>query len=212
MNLQTKLLRLVQDRTFIAVGGTEEKRVNIRIISATNRDLKQMVEEKLFRQDLYYRLNVIPLKLPPLRERKEDIFGFIQLFLKQYNEKHGYKKSVSSGAVNVLSSYSWPGNVRELSNIMERLVVLTPKAVIESEDVYQAIPEYIGGGLNEIMEEGKSYNSVMACFEKDYFHHIMKSGKTLKEVAGDINISESTLKRKLKKYGLRAKDSVKLEP
>ena len=209
LNLQTKLLRLVQEKTFLPVGGTEEKKVDIRIIAATNKDLKEMVTEKQFRQDLYYRLNVIPLKLPPLRERKEDLFNFIQYFLKKYNEKHGYRKRISTTALNALCSYSWPGNVRELSNIMERLVVVTPKALIESNDVLQAIPDYDGFTLKNLLAANRSYEDAVAYFEKEYFQHIMKESGTLKETADSIGISESTLKRKLKKYGLRPRDNVK---
>lgn len=209
LNLQTKLLRLVQEKTFIPVGGTETKHVDIRIIAATNKNLKEMVTEKLFRQDLYYRLNVIPLELPPLRERKEDLFNFIQYFLKKYNEKHGYRKKVSTAAVNALCNYSWPGNVRELSNIMERLVVVTPKALIESEDVIQAIPDYDGFNLKEILAANYSYEDAIARFEKEYFQHIMRGSNTLKDTAQMIGISESTLKRKLKKYCLRPRDNVK---
>ncbi|MCB6993836.1 sigma 54-interacting transcriptional regulator [bacterium 210820-DFI.6.37] len=206
LNLQTKLLRLVQEKAFIPVGGTEAKHVDIRIIAATNKDLKEMVKEKSFRQDLYYRLNVIPLKLPPLRERKEDLFNFIQHFLKVYNEKHGYRKKVSTTAVNALCSYSWPGNVRELSNIMERLVVVTPKALIESDDVLQAIPDYDGLKLKDILAANRSYEDAIARFEKEYFQHIMRESGTLKETAEAIGVSESTLKRKLKKYSLRPRD------
>lgn len=202
LNLQTKLLRLVQDSTFLPVGSVEEKKVDIRIIAATNRDLEEMVEKKLFREDLYYRLNVVPVKLPPLRERKEDLFDFIDLFLKRYNEKHGYRKTISQEAVNGLYSYSWPGNVRELANIMERLVVVTPKAEIGIEDVMRAMPNFTDAGINPIFEINGSYIDAMDAFEGEYLKKIIGKYTTIKEMAEKIGISESTLKRRLRKHGL----------
>lgn len=200
LNLQTKLLRLVQDSTFLPVGGVKEKKVNIRIIAATNRDLEEMVEKKLFREDLYYRLNVVPVKLPPLRERKEDIFDFIQLFLKRYNEKHGYRKTISQKAMNGLYHYSWPGNVRELSNIVERLVVVTPKAEIDIADVMQAMPNYADTSIETLFEKNNNYSCAMDAFECEYLKRIMVGYKTIKEMAESIGISESTLKRRLRKH------------
>lgn len=200
LNLQTKLLRLVQDNTFLPVGGVHEKKVDIRIIAATNKDLEDMVQKSQFREDLYYRLNVVPVKLPPLRERKEDIFDFIQLFLKRYNEKHGYRKSISQEAVNGLYSYSWPGNVRELSNIMERLVVVTPKPEIDITDVMRAMPNYANPEIDTILEISHSYNGAMDAFEAEYLKKIIRRYNTIKEMAQSIGISESTLKRKLRKH------------
>lgn len=209
LNLQTKLLRLVQDNTFLPVGGVEEKKVNIRIIAATNKELEDMVGKKLFREDLYYRLNVVPVKLPPLRERKEDIFDFIQLFLKRYNDKHGYRKTISQEAVNGLYRYSWPGNVRELSNIMERLVVVTPKSEIDLADVVQAIPNYGESGIKTIFEQSDSYLCAMDAFENEYLKTRMPGCRTIKEMAEKLDISESTLKRKLRKHNLRFASRVK---
>lgn len=202
LNLQTKLLRLVQDSTFLPVGSVEEKKVDIRIIAATNRDLEEMVEKKLFREDLYYRLNVVPVKLPPLRERKEDLFDFIDLFLKRYNEKHGYRKTISQEAVNGLYSYSWPGNVRELANIIERLVIVTPKAEIGIEDVMRAMPNFTDAGINTIFEINGRYIDAMDAFEGEYLKKIMGKYTTIKEMAEQIGISESTLKRRLRKHRL----------
>lgn len=208
LNLQTKMLRLVQEKVFLPVGSTTEKMVDIRIIAATNKNLKEMVLKGKFRQDLYYRLNVIPIKLPPLRERKEDVFEFVQYFLKVYNRKHGYRKRLSPEAVHILCDYEWPGNVRELSNIMERLVVVTPSPVIGEDDVLLAIPDYQAIKLQraDMIEKGMTHQSAMEAFEETYFRYIMEKGLTLKKTADLIGLSESTLKRKLKKYGLRPRD------
>lgn len=202
LNLQTKLLRLVQEQTFLPVGGVNEKKVDLRIIAATNKDLEEMVETKQFREDLYYRLNVVPVKIPPLRERKEDLFDFIQLFLKRYNEKHGYRKNISQEAMKGLYSYSWPGNVRELANIIERLVVVTPKSQIEISDVRQAMPNAAQTSIEAIFETSDSYTSAMNTFEEQYLRKLMPEYRTILEMAGGIGVSESTLKRKLRKYKL----------
>ncbi|WP_415931744.1 hypothetical protein [Zhenpiania hominis] len=151
---------------------------------------------------------MIPIKLPPLRERKEDVFEFVQYFLKVYNRKHGYRKRLSPEAVHILCDYEWPGNVRELSNIMERLVVVTPSPVIGEDDVLLAIPDYQAIKLQraDMIEKGMTHQSAMEAFEETYFRYIMEKGLTLKKTADLIGLSESTLKRKLKKYGLRPRD------
>lgn len=209
LGLQAKLLRLLQDHTFMSVGSLQEKKVNIRVIAATNRDLEAMVEKKLFRQDLYYRLNVIPIKVPPLRQRKEDIFYFIQFFLDTYNKKYGFKKEIDNKAINLLCEYKWPGNLRELSNMMERLVVLTNKGSIEEEDVLSVIP---GNkiAVNNI-KDFTSYKEAKESFDKSYILKALDEGKTIKELAVLLDVSESTVKRKLKKYKIRHKDRVKYE-
>lgn len=205
INLQTKLLRLVQEKTFIPVGGVKSKSVDIRLIAATNKDLKEMVSQKTFRQDLYYRLNVIPVRLPPLRERKEDIFEFVNFFLESFNKKHGYRKQIAPEAIAALCSYQWPGNVRELSNIMERLIIVTSKGTIEREDILRAMPEYEELSLGKIIGPNTSYEEAKMQFETEYFKYVLREGKTLKTTAEAIGISESTLKRKLRRCGLNGK-------
>ena len=135
LDMQSKLLRVLQDQQFTRVGGTEIVQVNVRIIAATNRDLKSMVNRGEFREDLYYRLNVIPITIPPLRERKEDIPGLVWYFLNKFNKKYNQEKYVSPAAMDKFLQYSWPGNVRELSNMIERLVVTVKQDVIHPEDI-----------------------------------------------------------------------------
>ena len=204
LNLQTKLLRLLQEKSFISVGGIEEKCVDIRIIAATNKNLETMVSEKTFREDLYYRLNVVTVKLPPLRERKEDIIAFAHHFLKQYNKKHGYQKTILPTAMSDLCQYSWPGNVRELSNIIERLIVITPKAEIESEDVKKAIPGLVNYQLNNELTN-KGYYDAFSTFEKKYLTYMIQQCGTILQLAEKTGLSDSTVKRKLKKYNLNIK-------
>lgn len=124
LNMQVKLLRVLQEREVTRIGGTQPKPVNVRIITATNKDLRELVNQGEFREDLYYRLYVIPFSIPPLRERKEDIFPLAIYFLEQFKKMYDIKKSFTPEAIEVLETYAWPGNVRELQNIVERLTLL----------------------------------------------------------------------------------------
>lgn len=126
LRLQAKLLEVIEERKFIKVGGKETKTIDIRILAATNRDLKTLVKKGLFRDDLYYRLNVIEITIPPLRERLEDIMPLVSYYIQKYNKKYGCKHRFAKESLDILLSYSWPGNVRELSHVIERLVVIVP--------------------------------------------------------------------------------------
>ena len=135
LGLQAKLLRVVQDKQCVRIGSSKPVIVDVRILAATNRDLTQMVARKEFRQDLFFRLNVVPVHIPPLRERKEAIPGFVQHFLKLLNDKYGYDKYFSPRAMDCLCDYDWPGNVRELKNLIERVVVVTHDREISLESL-----------------------------------------------------------------------------
>lgn len=135
LETQAKLLRALESRTIVHVGGGEEIPIDVRIISATNRDLPHMVEEKEFRSDLYYRLNVVPICIPPLRERRDDIVPLTTQFLKDVNKKYGMHKDFTQAAFRALLQYDWPGNVRELKNIIERMVVTSDADLITVEDL-----------------------------------------------------------------------------
>ena len=139
LHMQVKLLRVLQQRRIVRVGGTETVNLDVRIIAATNKDLKQMVKEGRFREDLYYRLNVVPIKIPPLRDRKEDILPLVNHFLTVANRKYHTNKSIYSDTIDVLESYSWPGNVRELENLMENLVITTPGDIIRRENLSERL-------------------------------------------------------------------------
>ena len=135
--VQVKLLRVLQEREFERLGSTKTIHVDVRIIAATNQDLRAALEQGTFREDLYYRLNVVPINLPPLRERKEDIPHLVDHFLKKFAEASaGQGRSLSPKAVEKLSSYHWPGNVRELENIIERTMVLARTDPIEPDDIH----------------------------------------------------------------------------
>lgn len=139
LHMQVKLLRVLQQKRIVRVGGTETVNLDVRIIAATNKDLKQMVKEGRFREDLYYRLNVVPIEIPPLRDRKEDILPLVNHFLTVANRKYHTNKSIYSDTLDVLESYSWPGNVRELENLMENLVITTPGDIIRRENLSERL-------------------------------------------------------------------------
>ena len=125
--MQVKLLRVLQERRFRRVGGLEEMQADIRVIAATNQDLSRLIAEGRFREDLFYRINVIPISLPPLRERREDISLIAEHFLQKYNEQMGKEiAGISHQAMDLLQGHDWPGNIRELENVMERAVALEP--------------------------------------------------------------------------------------
>ena len=152
LNMQAKLLRVLQEREITRVGGTKPFKINVRVISATNRDLRQMVNEKLFRIDLYYRLNVVPIYVPPLRERPGDILPMVEHFRMEINQKYGYQKTFSPKALRTIQQYSWPGNVRELRNMVERAMIISEEDEIGARefDSIQLHPSSISAEAGQI--------------------------------------------------------------
>jgi len=147
-SLQIKLLRILQEQAFERVGGSETVRTNARVVTATNADLEKKIQEGAFREDLYYRLNVIPVSLPPLRERKSDIPVLANYFLKKYRGSHNFMvEEISESAMNVLINYEWRGNVRELENIIERMVILCPGKKITTRDLPRRLLDTDGRGI-----------------------------------------------------------------
>ncbi|MBI6873184.1 sigma-54 interaction domain-containing protein [Clostridium aciditolerans] len=197
MQLQVKLLHVLQEKQAYKIGSTEPFDIKARIISATNKDLKKLVREGKFREDLYYRLNIVPIHIPPLRERAEDIPLFINYFLSKCNQKYSLSKQISSNAYKVLSSYNWPGNIRELENIVERLVVTSNKNTIEENDIFDIfthIPKYVGE-VNEFIPLKIATEE----FEKQILLKAIEKYKTTRKVADILKIDQSTVVKKLKK-------------
>ncbi len=188
------------------LGGVDVIRVDVRIIAATNSDLKALVEAGAFREDLYYRLNVINLFIPPLRQRKEDIPLLAQHFLKKYGDENGRQGlSVASDAVQSLLDYDWPGNVRELENVIERAVVLSDGTVISR----RLIPEHVRSGpsfrLPQVVvpEEGISFRDVITGFEKRLIESSLKtSGGVQKKAAQLLGLKPTTLNEMIKRYNI----------
>lgn len=204
-NLQVNLLRVLQSKELIRVGGEKTIPVDVRIIAATNRDILGMVERNEFRQDLYYRLNVVPVEVPPLRERKEEIPLLAAHFVQLYNKKYKLEKELSTRVIDVLMEYDWPGNVRELENIIERLVVTIPGNIISREDLplhlqnntLEKQPRISVAGIMPLRE-------AVEVVEKQILERAYNRYKTTREVARQMEVDPSTVLRKAAKYGLSA--------
>jgi DNA-binding NtrC family response regulator len=198
LNIQVDLLRVLQSREFRRVGGAKLIKVDVRVIASTNRDLEKEVEKGNFRQDLYYRLNVIPVELPALRERKEDIPLLIEYFFNKYKKKTKRgTKGIAKEAQNILMDYDWPGNVRELENTMERAIVLGKGDYINIGD----LPEKICKSVKEKIQVCYSLNRPLADIEREYILQALSSTNwNISKTAKLLKINRMTLYNKLKKY------------
>jgi len=202
LSLQAKLLRVIQDKTFERIGGTKSIKVDVRIIAATNKNLEEMVKSGAFREDLYFRLNVIPIFLPPLRERKEDIPLLIDHFLKKFNKEYGKNITIDKSAMEKLINYSWPGNVRELENTIERLVILTEENKITLKD----LPFYIRQEEDNKTIGIKLKDSLPAqleLIEKKAIEEALKAcNYNQTKAAKMLGLTKRQINYKIKKYGL----------
>jgi PAS domain S-box-containing protein len=197
--LQVKLLRVLQEKQIRKVGGTKPKSVDVRLIAATNRDLKDMVEQGTFREDLYYRLHVIPICVPPLRERKEDILPLVQFFLQHFQEKYRITKEFSREVKDFFYDYHWPGNVRELSNLVERLILIVASDVITLEDLPDEYREKTSHPESRI----RSLKDVIELTERELLAMAVQKFDTTYQIAKELGTSQPTIVRKLKKYRLQ---------
>lgn len=218
LHLQVKLLRVLQTRQFEPVGSSRTLEVDVRIIAATNRDLEEAVEKKEFREDLYYRLNVIPLKVPSLRERKSDIPILVQHFIQQFNEITGYSVELPSGQIlEALMAYDWPGNVRELENLMERLVILKVQGTVDLADLpHRIFQKYAdgrpqgSGALSEwefprmvLPHSGVDLKAIVAAFENHLVDQALVRTNGNKNRASELlSMNRTTLVEKLRKRGM----------
>lgn len=203
LDLQVKLLQVLQNHEIKRVGSNDNIRVNIRVIAATNRRLDKLVQKGEFRKDLYYRLNVIPLTIPSLRKRKEDIVPLILHALARYNRQYNREKTIHQAALSVLENYQWPGNVRELENIIERLVVTTTDEMIGVEDLPEPVKRIkpLTGEVHTRRVIG-SYHDIMDETERILLADVMKASNSMSEMANTLGIDKSTVSRKMKKHGL----------
>ena len=202
---QVKLLKFLEDGVITRVGGTRNKNVDVRIIAATNRDLKTMIEKKLFRSDLYYRLNVIPVKIPPLRERKECLVPLINHYLNLFSLK--YEKpgmTLSAETIDALAAYPYPGNVREMINICERLVVMAQGTNIPYKDLPGSVKKSVTDQdpSMDVWQPGKTLQDMVGDLEKRVLGRALKEGRTQANAARLLGINQSTIARKLKKHQL----------
>ena len=204
--LQVKLLRVLQEREFEPVGSIKPVKVDIRVIAATNKDLEELVSKGRFRADLFWRLNVVPIYLPPLRERKEDIELLLEHFLKVYNERYGGNiEGFSPEAMQLLLDYPWPGNIRELENLVQRLVVLKGEGVVEPGDLPEKFRNnhrsYKLPSLEELRE--LDLNAAVSTLERYLITEALRRANGVKSKAAKLlGIKRTTLIHKMKKNGL----------
>lgn len=200
---QAKLLRVIETQKFQRVGGTRDITVNVRIISATNKDLTEEIKKGNFREDLYYRLNVVPIYISPLRERKEDIPELVNYFMDEFSREKGWRrKKISNEAMQILKNYDWPGNVRELKNAVERLMIMVMDETIEASDI-----ENTGIIRNRLREESYfSYTTLREArdaFERDFILKKLKENNwNMTKTAEMIGIERSNLYKKIKSLGI----------
>ncbi len=198
-SFQSKLLRVLEEGYFYPLGSTEQVKVDVRILSATNKILEEEIKEKKFREDLYFRLNVVKVKIPPLRERREDIPLLIEHFIKKYSEKYNKNiKGFSEEAMKIFNEYEWPGNVRELENTIERAVILSKGEIIDREIfIEKTFKETISEDFITNYEEAKNK------FEKDYFLRLLKiTGGNVSKAAEIAGITRQNLYLKFQKLGI----------
>ncbi len=210
-NSQAKILRVIQDKRVRRIGGSNEIPVNARIITATNRELEQLVEKKMFRQDLFYRINVLPIHIPPLSQRADDIAILVEHFMFQLASKLDKQfKSISSEALNKLKSHHWPGNVRELKNVVERAAILSESDCIEVETIL--FSHEISGGIENCREPqihhlltGQKLGAKVAEFEKSIIKEALTKFPSIRKTAQNLGLSHTALINKIKKHQIKWK-------
>jgi PAS domain S-box-containing protein len=191
LDLQVKLLTVLQDRELVRLGGTKPIAVNVRVVAATNRDLSAMVAERKFRSDLFYRLNVVPIRIPPLAERREDILPLVRQFVDEFNRQYGFRKKLAERVLGRLHESPWPGNVRELRNAVERLLVTSPGDLVGLQDLEAVLPasSQLGGeGLKLRVEQ----------LERRMVEEAMREHRSTRAAARALGISQSTVVRRLR--------------
>ncbi|WP_257009915.1 sigma-54 interaction domain-containing protein [Evansella halocellulosilytica] len=196
LSLQVKLLRVLQDKRIQRVGGTKYREVDIRLIAATNRDLKRAVSEGEFREDLYYRIAVLEIDIPPLRERKEDIKEILNSFLNHFNKRYNLNKSISNSAMQLLVNYEWPGNVRELKNTIENLVVSVHDTVIDNRhlNISTSIKEKV------VTDSSSPLKVQLNQLEKQLIEDSLGRTSSIRQAAKQLGIHHATLLNKIKKH------------
>ena len=209
LQLQAKLLRAIQDKEIMPLGGTKSVHVDVRLIAATNKDIIEAMNAGAFRKDLYYRLAVMLIEIPPLRERGADIAHLAMHFIAYFNKKYGYRKSLEPGALDILKQHNWPGNVRELQNIIERCVISFDGDSITAFQVMQVIrmpdtQSQISPALpaQPLAEEGTTMKEIMSAYEKQVVLSALRQSKNASEASRRLGIDRSTMSRYMKKHNI----------
>lgn len=199
--MQAKLLQVLQEQQYFKVGGREIKKVKCRIIAATNRDLHKMIEQGLFREDLYYRLNIFEIEIPTLQERKEEIMSLVYYFLEKFNNKYKTSHQISKKCMDLFLQYHWPGNVRELENIIERLVVVTEENMIHDWDLPKTLQNQLSSApLLSLPDQPKALDKAVNELERQIIQKTYNELGSSYAVAKVLNISQSKANRLIRKY------------
>ncbi len=198
IDMQVKVLQAIQDKIIMRIGGNKPINVNVRIIAATNRDLEEMIRQKTFREDLYYRLNVLPIKLPPLRERTEDIYSLTMYFTNKLNEKYGMNKRMSPPLIKALLNYQWPGNIRELENTVEPLLITSADDDISLSSYYEIKGELRKANNNTSIP----LQEILDQKEKEIILLTYQNTRSTRKSALILGIGQATFVRKAKKHGI----------
>lgn len=224
-DMQVKLLRAIQDKAFTPVGSVREVKTNVRIIAATNRNLEKMIQESKFREDLFYRLNVMPIFMPPLRERLDDLDKLVDYFIKKFNRKQnrGFE-SIDPGTLALLKKYKWPGNIRELENFVERAFIIESGNKITNASLTESMKSLVPTSTSVILSSANSlpvgsttedsfkpldFDNFKEEMEKEFIVKALKQNKgRINQTVANANIPKNTLLRKMRKYGINAKDVV----
>ena len=193
--LQVKILKVIEEQRFIPVGATEYKSIDVRIISATHKHLKNLIQDGLFREDLYYRLNVVELELLPLRQRRTEIIPLIQFYKALFNQKYQLNTEFELEVLELLSVYHWPGNVRELINLVERLLVSTPDRMITLNHLPKDFKE-----LEVKKHISVSLKERMSAYEKGLIFEAMNKFSSMRQAASALGVDQSTLVKKIARY------------
>jgi len=200
MSMQPKIMRAIQDLEIQPVGSKTIKKLNVRFIAATNIDLREAIEKKEFREDLYYRLNVIPIEVPPLRERKEDIPALINQMINRVNAMYYFRKKLSSEAMSQLIQYPWPGNVRQLENTVERILVSTESDLVQVKDLPSEIVRWKPDSENSIDIYNTSYKDLLAAYDKRILQTAIEQEGSIPKAAKVLGVDATTIRRKLAKF------------
>jgi len=200
LSSQSKLLRFLEDHEIIRVGGTVSKEINVRIIAATNKNIEEMISQKKFREDLYYRLNVVPIYIPALKERRDDILPLIHYFLEKFNKDYKKNKSLSPETVETLCKYNFPGNIRELANLIERLVVVSENDQIQITDLPNAVTSFVAKTISyPLISEDIPLKDALERYEISIIERTLKKYGSQREAAKALKVDQGTISRKLKK-------------
>ena len=200
MSMQPKIMRAIQDLEIHPVGSKTIKKLDVRFIAATNIDLREAIEKKEFREDLYYRLNVIPIEVPPLRERKEDIPALINQMINRVNAMYYFRKKLSSETMSQLIQYPWPGNVRQLENTVERILVSTESDLVQVKDLPSEIVSWKPDGENSIDIYNTSYKDLLAAYDKRILQTAIEQEGSIPKAAKVLGVDATTIRRKLAKF------------